>query len=235
MNDLLLHCGSSRVSRYDLANIATPDPTNTWKPVPHHTIAELVTDRVQSHGYEIVNEEYGLNPAGTKMFGTLRFHPEGHPEYSRALGFRNSHDKSMAVGLTVGLSICVCDNLCFGGETTIHRKHTSGIEISGLIDNAFGELEYQFIRLERNVEELKGKSTTTTSAKLMTVKAAEVGAINSSDIIPVLKEFSNPQYEEFKERTRWSLYNAFTELAKKYTPARADTCYRKLGGLFELS
>ena len=235
MNDLLLHCGSRKNTRYDLAQIATPEGTVSWKPVPHITIAELVTAGAEERGYRITREEYGLNPAGTKMFGVLRFHPEGHPEYSRALGFRNSHDKSMAVGLTAGLSVLVCDNMCFGGETVIHRKHTTGIEIEALVNHAFGHLEYQFIRLEENVEEMKRKHITVTSAKLITVKAAETGAINSSDIIPVLREFTEPAHEEFKPRTRWSLYNAFTETAKKYTPARADTCYRKLGQLFELN
>ena len=55
------------------------------------------------------------------------------------------------------------------------------------------------------------------------------------DIIPVLKEFVNSRHDEFRYRNRWSLYNAFTEIAKKYTPPRADQCYRRLGNLFDLS
>jgi hypothetical protein len=234
MNDLMLS-KSNRVHRSELANIATPEATDTWRPVPHITIAELISREAQYRGYAITSEEYGLNPAGSKMFGVLRFHPEGNPEYSRALGFRNSHDKSMAVGLTVGLSVLVCDNMCFGGETTIQRKHTSGIDITDLIPQAFNNLEHQFIQLERDVEGLKMHSITVSSAKLLTVKAAERGVINSSDIIPVLNEYRTPQQEEFSERNRWSLYNSFTEIAKKYTPARADACYRRLGRLFNLS
>ncbi len=34
---------------------------------------------------------------------------------------------------------------------------------------------------------------------------------------------------------RWSLYNSFTELAKKYSPARTDQCYRGLSKLFALT
>ena len=235
MNSLLLHCGSERVGRSDLANVETPGPTASWKPVPHITVAELIASEARNRGYSITSEEYGLNPAGTKMFGVLRFHPEGNPEFGRALGVRNSHDKSMAVGLTVGLSVLVCDNMCFGGETTIHRKHTSGIEIADLIPKAFDNLDHQFIRLERDVDGLKMRSVTVTGAKLMVVKAAEIGAINSSDIIPVLKEFRNPRHAEFAEHNRWSLYNSFTEIVKKYTPARSDQCFRRLGKLFELS
>ena len=235
MNDLMLERGSGRVSKEELAEVLTPIPTATYKPVPHIEMAELIGCEARYRGYEIVREEYGLNRNGSKMFGTFRFHPEGNPEYSRALGFRNSHDKSMAVGLTVGLSIMVCSNMCFGGETVIHRKHTSGIVIEDLVTEAFDDLDHQFIRLERNVEGLKVTSVTVSQAKLITVRAAEIGAINSSDIIPVLKEFVNPRHEEFSYPTKWSLYNSFTELAKKYTPPRADQAYRRLGKLFELN
>jgi len=235
MSDLLLHCGSSHVTRDALASIPTPRSTETWKPVPHIQVAELVCRETADRGYEVVSEEYGLNPAGTKMFGVLRFHPEGHPEYSRCIGFRNSHDKSMALGITAGLTICVCDNLCFGGETTFHRKHTSGIEVEELIPQAFENLGHQFLRLEHNVEILKLQDLSISAAKLLTVKAAEEKVIPSCDILPVLQEFRKPRHVEFAERNRWSLYNSFTELAKKYSPARADQCYRGLSKLFALT
>jgi Domain of unknown function (DUF932) len=235
MSDLMLHCGSARVTRDALASIPTPRSTQTWKPVPHSQVAELVCRETADRGYEVVSEEYGLNPAGTKMFGVLRFHPEGHPEYSRCIGFRNSHDKSMALGITAGLVICVCDNLTFGGETTFHRKHTSGIEVEELIPQAFENLGHQFIRLEHRVSEMKLQSINMSAAKLLTVKAAEDKVINSCDILPVLHEFREPRHTEFADRNRWSLYNSFTELAKKYSPARADKCYRGLSNLFALA
>jgi hypothetical protein len=64
--------------------------------------------------------------------------------------------------------------------------------------------------------------------------AAEMKAIPSCDILPVLDEFRKPRHEEFKARTRWSLLNAFTETAKKYSAPRFDLCQRKLSELFKL-
>jgi len=234
-NNLILHCGARRVSRNELMAVPTPMPTRTHRPVPHIHIAEMLAYEAKNRGYSITSEEYGLSKQGEKMYGVFRFHPEGHPEYSRALGFRNSHDKSLAVGLTAGLKVLVCDNLCFGGETTIHRKHTSGIEIEHLIPQAFDGLTHHYIRLERNVDRLKMEMISINEAKLLVVKAAETRAIPSSDILSVLDEFQEPSHEEFKEQNRWSLYNSFTEIAKKYSPSRADLCYRKLGILFGLT
>ena len=236
MEGLILHCGSERVTRNDLRHVPTPEPTPTWKPVPHHEVAELVVNEAKSRGYEIVGEDYGLNDCGSKMFGVLRFSPKGgRPGMSRALGFRNSHDKSLALGLTAGISVICCDNMAFGGEVTIHRKHTSGIEINELVPKAFEKLAYQYVRLEETIDGLKLKMVTIDTARVLTVMAAEANAIPSCDILTVLDEFREPTHEEFKEPTMWSLYNGFTETAKKYSPMRADQCYRSLAKLFGLT
>ena len=49
-----------------------------------------------------------------------------------------------------------------------------------------------------------------------------------------MKTVTQARHEEFAEPTRWSLLNAFTEYAKKYSPGRADVCYRGLTSLFGL-
>ena len=235
MQNLILHCGAERVKRSDLSRIPMPIQTRSYKPVAHPHIAELIAYEAQNRNYAIASEEYGLSKDGAKMFGLFRFYHNGHPEHTRALGFRNSYDKSLAVGLTAGLSVLVCDNLCFGGETVINRKHTIGIDIEELIPQAFDSISEQFERLEKNVERLKEEYITLSSAKLAIVKAAEIKAIPSCDILQVLDEFRKPRHEEFSEHNRWSLYNSFTEIAKKYNPSRADQCYRKLGNMFALS
>ena len=237
MEGLMLHCGSEKMTREELRGIPTPQPTQTWKPVPHFEAATLVAHVAENRGYEIMSEDYGLNQSGTRMFGVLKFAPEGHPEYTRALGIRNSHDKSFALGLVVGVSICCCDNMAFsyaGEGTTIHRKHTSGIELETLIPKAFDSLGEQYIRLERNIDRLKLEMISIDEARIVTVMAAEVRAIPSCDILAVLDGFREPEHEQFREPTRWSLYNSFTETAKKYSPARADQCYQRLAKMFGL-
>jgi len=231
-NNLILHCGARKVSRDELKDVLTPKPTMSWKPVPHYEVAEFVTHLAKRRGYELVNEEYGLTQDGMKMFGVLNFAPHGNPEYTRALGIRNSHDKRFALGLVVGEKIVCCDNLAFGGEVVIRRKHTSRIEIEELIPGAFNKLGEQYIRLERRIDGMKLETISIDQARVITVMAAEIKAIPSCDIVPVLDEFKEPRHQEFSEPTKWSLYNSFTETAKKYSPPRADICYRKLADLF---
>ena len=71
-------------------------------------------------------------------------------------------------------------------------------------------------------------------ARSCIVRAAEMGVINSSDILPTFREFKSPSHEEFRDPTRWSLMNALSEIVKKYTPQRVDFSYRALNRAFGL-
>ena len=104
-----------------------------------------------------------------------------------------------------------------------------------LVNRAVETLENEFLILEDVAEELKTKYLESDDeARSRIVRAAEIGAINSSDIVPVYREFKNPSHEAFLEPTRWSLLNAFTETIKKYTPQRVDVSYAALNRGFGL-
>ena len=116
----------------------------------------------------------------------------------------------------------------------LKRRHTSRIELNSLVVEAIDALEDDFLTLETVAEDLKIQYVREDAARIAIVKAAEAGAVNSCDIVPIFREFKDPRHEEFTEPTRWALLNAFTENAKKYSPARADQCYRGLTRLFGL-
>lgn len=234
MSGLLLHCGSQYVGREEIARVPTPSSTATWHPVPHYEIIKMVSNAVESRGWTIADEQYGLARDGARLFGVMRLGHSGNHEWSRAIGLRNSHDMTIAVGLAAGLNTFVCDNLCFGGSTVIKRRHTSGIDLMGLVAKALDSLMDAFFTLELEADNLKLYDVTPDAARIAAVQAAEQGAIPSSDILQVLNEFKHPRHEEFTMPSRWSFLNAFTEVSKKYSPARTDVCQRKLTRLFGL-
>ena len=234
MNNLMM-CDGKFVSRNEVALVPTPEASESWKPVPHIDVIEAVSEVVQAHNWQILDENFGLAREGQKMFGVMRINKSNSSDWSRCIGLRNSHDKSFAVGLSAGISVTVCSNLAFGGTTVIKRRHTSRIELTELVDVAMTELENEFLMLETVCEDLKIiYLKNDDEARSRIVRAAELGVINSSDIIPVWNEFKNPRHEEFAEPTRYSLLNAFTETIKKYTPLRVDRSYMALNNAFGL-
>ena len=223
------------VNRAEVARIDTPCSTDTWHPVSHIDVIEAVTEVVKAHNWEIEGEKFGLAREGQKMFGVMEIARSSSPEWHRCIGIRNSHDKSFAVGLSAGIVVCVCTNMAFGGTTVIKRRHTSGIVLAELIDRAVAALEDDFLTVETVAEDLKDTCLKNDDeARSCIVRAAELGVINSCDILPVFHEFKKPSHEEFQEPTRWSLLNAFTETVKKYTPQRVDHSYLALNRAFGL-
>ena len=223
------------VSRDEVACIDTPSSTDTWRPVPHIDVIEAVTEVVRAHDWDIADERFGLASEGKKMFGVMEIARSSSPQWHRCIGIRNSHDKSLAVGLSAGIVVLVCSNLAFGGTRLINRKHTSRIDLNELIARAVASLEDDFLTTETRCEDLKDAyMKDDDEARSCIVRAAELGVINSCDILPVVNEFISSSHKEFTEPTRWSLLNAMTEIIKKYSPQRVDHSYLALNRAFGL-
>ena len=235
MSPSLVRPGDKFVDRAELALVPTPSPTETWRPVPHASVVEAVESAIQTRGFNIATERFGLARDGQKMFGVLTLGRTGHPDWTYCVGVRNSHDQSFAAGICCGVSVLVCSNLCFGGEHVLKRRHTSGIDLSEMAQDAFRYLADGFIGLEEQLENLRDRTLRDDDeARCLVVKAAEYGAIPSCDILSVFGEYRQPRHAEFNSRTHWSLLNAFTEVAHKYPPSRHDQCHRRLTRLFGL-
>lgn len=234
MSNLMMSGGGKFVTRNEIALIDTPEATHTWRPVPHIDVVDAVEQTLQKNNLNIVEEQFGLARQGQQLFGVLKVNSSSNPDWIRCVGVRNSHDKCFSLGLSAGISVLVCSNLCFGGTAVIKRKHTSRIDLQMLVEIAASKLYNQFDILERSCNRLRTLEISMDDARIAIVRSAELGVINSSDILPVFREFQNPSHEEFADPTRWSLMNAITETVKKYTPARVDYTYQQLNKAFGL-
>ena len=231
----LCMCEGKFVDRNEVALVETPAGTASWHPVPHIEVIDAVSEVVRAHDWTVTREQYGLAREGQKLFGVMTLNKTSSPEWYRCIGIRNSHDKSFSAGLTAGICVMVCSNMAFGGTTVIKRRHTSGFDLTELVSIAMNSLENEFLMTETVCEDLKVQYLKNDDeARSRIVRAAEIGAINSSDILPVFQEFKSPRHEDFLEPTRWSLLNAFTETIKKYTPQRVDYSYSALNRAFGL-
>ena len=65
-------CDGKFVSRNEVALVPTPEASESWKPVPHIDVIEAVSEVVQAHKWQILDENFGLARDGQKMFGVMR-------------------------------------------------------------------------------------------------------------------------------------------------------------------
>ena len=107
----------TKLTREELARVATPAATATHKPIPHIAVVDKLIEALSFRQIGVVLEEYAVSADGRRMFGVMDL-SSGFDGCRFAIGLRNSHDKSFRLSCTVGLRVFVCENLAFHGEYT---------------------------------------------------------------------------------------------------------------------
>lgn len=217
-NQLFLHAGSSAVTRDALNRIETPAPTLTWHPIPHTQLLQTVEQTLAGSGLQVAEEAHGVARDGLRYFGVLAVRPE-HEErrdYGLVIGLRNSHDKSFPAALAVGSRVFVCDNLAFSSEIVLARKHTKNIlrDLPMLVSRAVGKLGDHRGLQDRRIEAYKRTRLDDRAVDHLIMEAYRRRIINLQRIDDVWQGWKEPQYEEFRDRTAWSFFNAVTEALK---------------------
>lgn len=238
MANLLLHCGGHHVSREDVDNAPTPRRTNTWVPVPHHRLLDLVESTIEGQGFRVTNAAHGIWGNGDRYFGLMEL-ANGHSadDYNLVLGLRNSHDKTFPASLALGSQVLVCDNLSFFGEVVLTRRHTRFIErdLPGIVAQAVGRLSEMRIQQDERIEGYKQTRIRDRTAHDLMIRAVDSRVIPVTQLPLVLKEWREPSHAEFKEdgRSVWRLFNAFTESFKSRSLEMLPRRSQALHGLMD--
>jgi len=231
MNGILMHRGGELITRDQLDLIAVPEPTESYVPVSHYHLADKLLTISQDilRDYVLVGENYGIARQGNQLFAVLKFQRE-KSDIGLSIAFRNSYDRSMAIGLAVGASVFICDNLALCGEIVVLRKHTK---------NVWTELEETAIatiyRSQKNYEQIVCDAEAFKALPLENLEAFQMmGVLFGQNIVSprqltILKaEWLRPRYEEFEPRNMWSFYNAGTESLKTCPPSSIMEKHLKL-------
>ena len=233
--NLMLHCGANRVERSDVFAVPTPEPTDTWHPLPHITLLNTVETALVDAGHRIIQSEHALTRDGLRYFGVVQVaRVNAGGDVTFVVGIRNSHDKSLPAGLVAGSQVFVCDNLAFCGEVSLYRKHTKFIrdELNGLVAGAIGSVEALWKHEDTRIAAYKATVIRSPKAHDLIIRALESGICAGAHVPQVVKEWHRPSHEAFRERTVWSLHNAFTEALKGNLTALPHRTH-KLQGLLD--
>ena len=221
----------SKMRRAELAQIPVPQATRTHRPVPHHEIVEALVETLSFRHIGVVNEEYAVSADGMKMFGVLDL--ETQMEGARfAIGVRNSHDKSLRLGLCCGVRVFVCWNMAFSGEfQPVLAKHTKSLNLIDTLSVGVDRIQRNFEPMRRQVESWRQTQITDEQAKLIFYSAFVEGKLDAPKglLQDVHRLYFTPEYPEFAAKTMWSLSNAFTSAFKKLDPIPQFKATAKLG------
>ena len=234
---MILHCGGKAVEYTDLRDIELPEETRTYKPVAHYDLADNVVAMGNDilTGYEFNSAQHAVAKDGQRYFGVFKFDQkptmllddgiidvatEMNKTMRYNIAIRNSYDKSMSVGVAMGASVFICDNLALTGDIAIMRKHTT---------NIIADLEEMLItniyRSKSNFKDIFQDSVKLKNTKIENDHAYKFlgllygnGIIQARQLPHAMKQWRNPVYEDFQDRNAWSLYNAVTDSLKSTPP-----------------
>ena len=198
----------------ELGNYMLPTKTDTYIPVGHQHLVNTVK-RIGSDyfNHEPIDGKFEVNKTGDQMFGTLSWQGENGSNLS--LGFRNSYDKSMPVGICAGAQIIVCSNMMFVGDIISMRRHTGNVisDLDDLVEDLVKQSNGIYAKTVDDSQLMQNMPITDSMVgDYFGQLFVNESILNGSQLKKATNEwFKSPT---FKERTLWSAYNACTEALK---------------------
>jgi len=204
--------GSNKVTEAEVIQVPAVPFTKSHHPVHHRYIIDAIRSGVAATGLEIVSTEYVLANNGKRMFGVWDL-SGGSDELCWSIGIRNSMDKSMALGITAGTRVFVCENLSFSGEFVEFRKHTKGLvydELEFMAYRAMKKMVMNLTQFQAWHEGLKNFSLTEWDAKILLVE------IMTNNIIPPSRfaRFNELYFGGVYEPTLWGFHETVTDMLR---------------------
>ncbi len=223
------------LDRDRLALIPTPPGTATHKTIPHHEVVDAVIDTLKLRRIGVPKGQYAVSKDGMRMFGTMEL-DMGDQGIRYVAGIRNSHDKRMALGLTVGYRVMVCENMAFYGDfSPLMRKHTSRANLYESMSIGIDNLLRNYEPMVQDINRWRETQLTDVEAKLAIYEAFVEEAIDLPKHLlrPTHDAFFNPKYEDFRARNWWSMNNAFTESIKSLDAYAQQRAAASIGSYFQ--
>ena len=154
-----------------------PPPTSSWRPLAHELVDNVVREKVERAGFQIIGSKYALsdpvkarkvekertaklagiyNGFGAKAMGILTVAHPNFDDVAMAIAWMSSYNKVWPLSLAAGVNVFVCDNLSFTGDVVTYRRHTSGIDLNAETDKALVGIRAESERMDRLIGGLKG-------------------------------------------------------------------------------
>ena len=208
----------NKVSLDQIIACETPAATETFVPVPHIHLINLVKAALTLAGLTIVEEEHALARHGLRYFGGFAVTGKGigNEDRQAVVGLRNSNDKAFAAAICMGSKMMVCENLDFASDEKLSRRHTVNVmaDLPRVIAGAIGRVVSHWNDMENRIEAYKATKITEEQAQNILVSLVDSKAIPARNFYPTLVEFRAPRHAEFEGMHLFNLYNAVTEHLK---------------------
>lgn len=236
------HCGAKLITPEELQKVPCPEPEGIWRPVPHMEIVDTVTRKAVEYGLEVTGTELSVDKNGRRMFGVMRIQQHvvvSDSEFGFAVGFRNSHDKSLAFRIVLGTQVFVCDNLCMhGGLFDESRIHTINIDPGAIVQRAFESFEVSAQMVQTRYDRLREITVEHRAGAKLLFEAAQMKALQKSRLLEAYTDWEksfdeDPSVEIDHPGTAWAFQQAVTAQWRGASRLALETRSQRLDELLD--
>jgi hypothetical protein len=239
---LMVHAGGVRRTREELATLHTPEPTATWRPVPHADLVGELIRGLEAQGVVIARDDYcTMGKDDARLLGTLDLRIPGLDtgDFCMGLGLRGANDKSMAIQVVAAARVFVCDNWAFSGSAGavfLKKKHTSRLDLAAVVPPAVEQFLERAGAFRLDLDRMRDTALADNRAKELIHDAfAGPNPVAPLRLFPAVSRLyfdDEVQRDKFPERSLWSLNNAFTEAVKVLKQGPQHDAGLRIGRMF---
>tara|TARA_R110000803_G_scaffold17804_4_gene47894 strand:- start:27563 stop:28303 length:741 start_codon:yes stop_codon:yes gene_type:complete len=211
----------SRGELHAIPITARGERSQRWEGINHGILADMLVKACQDNGMYIQKEDWQVNPEQSDMFASIQFqsrHVPQMPGIKSCIGLRHSNKSKYAITIVAGARVVVCQNGMFLGDHVLRQRHIGEFkkELPEMLKDALvqcsGRIQHE---LQDSINYMKREPINGPRYNQLLVEAGDRGVLPWSSLGKVHQEWNAPRHAEFEPRNAWSLYNAFTEVAKQ--------------------
>jgi len=195
-----------------------------WMPIQHGELADTIVSTVEKKGLHIASESWKTYRKGMGLIGHVDFDSTGKVDLpdgmKLSLGLKHSNDGLWALTFVVGARVFICSNGMVSGEFVVKRKHTTGMKMKSFIRNSVKKFIKQSRAIGPIVDDMKEFDIEYPTEEHILCESARRNIMPWSKLGKVDRNFRQTPYEEFEDNNGWSLYNAYTQVAKEQPEIR---------------
>jgi len=222
------------VDRDHLATITKPEATDTYRPIGHDEMVDLLAEIADEASLKFTNERYELsrtqpratddNPEpepliGKRFFGKWELESENGNGHKMMLGMRNSYDGSMSYGICAGTIVTVCSNMLFSGDFVALRKHTVGLgdrELRQLTMTAIIKIIRKAEHLSNWHRALQTMEISPDEAMSLIIEGFERKVYAASKLRQILEAYQEERRLTDGQTSLYTILGAFTRMYKDF-------------------
>lgn len=205
-----------------------PDSTSSYTAIPHTTLVNYIEEFIRDWGYTPTNLKANVARGGSQLVGTIGLGVQ-NTAFEMRMGFRNSYDKSMSVGIGIGAEVFVCSNGMFIADVQKLRKHTVNVwqDIDQILLDSLNYAQETFKQIEKDALTLRQfKLSKAEVFNLIGQLFIEDSIINTTQLNILKNElYHSKNFKMFDkdevtkgDSNGWYLYNNITESLKTSHP-----------------